>query len=52
MAKAKKGTVKGGRLICPETDNSYAIADLRGDRSDECEIDHSSVKRRRGRNEG
>ncbi len=32
MAQAKKGTVKGGRLVCPETDNTYAIADLRGDR--------------------
>lgn len=32
MAKAKKGTVQGSRLICPETNNSYSIADLRGDR--------------------
>lgn len=32
MAKAKKGTVQSSRLVCPETDNSYAIADLRGDR--------------------
>lgn len=32
MAKAKKGTMQSSRLICPETDNSYAIADLRGDR--------------------
>ena len=32
MAKAKKGTLQGSRLVCPETDNSYSIADLRGDR--------------------
>lgn len=32
MAKAKKGTTQGSRLICPETGNSYAVADLRGDR--------------------
>ena len=32
MAKAKKGTVQSSRLICPETGNSYAISDLRGDR--------------------
>lgn len=32
MAQAKKGTVQSSRLVCPETGNSYAIADLRGDR--------------------
>jgi putative DNA methylase len=32
MEKAKRGTMQGGRLVCPETDNSYSIADLRGDR--------------------
>jgi len=32
MTNAKKGTMLGGRLVCPETDNSYSIADLRGDR--------------------
>ena len=32
MANAKKGTVQSSRLICPETGNSYAISDLRGDR--------------------
>lgn len=32
MARAKKGTMQGGRLVCPETANTYAIADLRGDR--------------------
>lgn len=32
LAKAKQGTMKGSRLICPETGNSYDIADLRGDR--------------------
>ena len=31
MAKAKKGTMQGSRLVCPETDHSYSIADLRGD---------------------
>lgn len=32
FATAKQGTVKDGRLICPETGNTYPIADLRGDR--------------------
>lgn len=32
MAAAKKGTVQSGRLVCPETGSTYAIADLRGDR--------------------
>lgn len=32
MAKAKKGTVQSSRLVCPDTGNSYALADLRGDR--------------------
>lgn len=32
MVKAKKGTLQNNRLVCPETGNSYAIADLRGDR--------------------
>ncbi len=32
MTKAKKGTLQSSRLICPETNNSYAISDLRGDR--------------------
>lgn len=32
MEKAKKGTLQNSRLVCPETTNTYAIADLRGDR--------------------
>jgi adenine-specific DNA methylase len=32
MAEAKKGTLQNSRLSCPETGNSYAVADLRGDR--------------------
>ena len=32
MAAAKKGPLQNGRLVCPETGDSYAIADLRGDR--------------------
>jgi adenine-specific DNA methylase len=32
MAAAKKGPLQNGRLVCPETGSSYAIADLRGDR--------------------
>lgn len=32
MEKAKKGTLQNSRLVCPETHNTYAIADLRGDR--------------------
>lgn len=34
-AAAKQGTIKEGRLVCPETGNTYAIADLRGDRREE-----------------
>jgi adenine-specific DNA methylase len=32
FAKAKKGTLQSSRLVCPETGNTYSIADLRGDR--------------------
>ncbi len=32
MANAKKGTLRDSRLVCPETGNTYAIGDLRGDR--------------------
>jgi putative DNA methylase len=31
-AKAKEGTVKKGRLICPETSDDFAISEIRGDR--------------------
>jgi adenine-specific DNA methylase len=31
-AKAKEGTVKKGRLICPETGDDFAISEIRGDR--------------------
>jgi putative DNA methylase len=31
-AKAKEGTVKNSRLICPETGNDFAISEIRGDR--------------------
>jgi putative DNA methylase len=30
--KAKEGTVKNGRLICPETNNDFAISEIKGDR--------------------
>ncbi len=30
--KAKEGTVKKGRLICPETGDDFAISEIRGDR--------------------
>lgn len=33
MTQAKKGTMQGGRMVCPENpNNTYDIADLRGDR--------------------
>ncbi|MDD2741613.1 MAG: DUF1156 domain-containing protein [Rhodocyclaceae bacterium] len=32
MHKAVKGALQGSRMVCPETGNSYSIADLRGDR--------------------
>jgi putative DNA methylase len=31
-AKAKEGTVKNSRLICPETGDDFAISEIRGDR--------------------
>jgi putative DNA methylase len=31
-AKAKEGTVKNSRLICPETGNDFTISGIRGDR--------------------
>jgi putative DNA methylase len=30
--KAKDGTIKKGRLVCPETGDEFAIPDIRGDR--------------------
>jgi putative DNA methylase len=30
--QAKKGTVQGGRMVCPETGESFSIASIRGDR--------------------
>jgi putative DNA methylase len=30
--KAKEGTIKKGRLVCPETGDEFAISDIRGDR--------------------
>jgi len=32
MAKAKKGTVRNSRLVCPETDEEFSISGIRGDR--------------------
>ena len=32
MAKAKLGTVRKNRMICPETDEEFSIAGIRGDR--------------------
>jgi putative DNA methylase len=32
-AKAKEGTVKNSRLICPETGDDFAISEIRGDRT-------------------
>jgi putative DNA methylase len=32
MAQAKKGTLRDSRMVCPETGDTYAIGDLRGDR--------------------
>ena len=29
---AKKGTIQSGRMVCPETGESFSIAELRGDR--------------------
>lgn len=40
MAQAKRGTLVSGRLMCPETGNGYAIADLRGDRRIDGQIQH------------
>lgn len=32
MARAKQGTVQKGRMVCPETNESFSIASIRGDR--------------------
>jgi putative DNA methylase len=32
FAKAKTGTVQNGRMVCPETGESFSIASIRGDR--------------------
>ena len=32
FAKAKQGTVQKGRMVCPETGESFSIASIRGDR--------------------
>jgi adenine-specific DNA methylase len=32
MAAAKRGTLRDSRVVCPETGNTYAVGDLRGDR--------------------
>jgi len=32
FAKAKKGTIQNGRMICPETGESFSIPELRGDK--------------------
>jgi predicted RNA methylase len=32
LAKAKKGTVRNSRLVCPETDEEFSISGIRGDR--------------------
>ena len=39
MAKAKLGTVQDGRMVCPETGQSYSISSIRGDKT----IDGKSV---------
>lgn len=33
LKKAKEGTIKNGRLVCPETGEDFAISEIRGDRS-------------------
>ena len=32
FAKAKQGTVQNGRMVCPETGETFSIASIRGDR--------------------
>ncbi|MCD6298597.1 MAG: DNA methylase, partial [Deltaproteobacteria bacterium] len=32
FARAKKGTVQNGRMVCPETGETFSIASIRGDR--------------------
>jgi adenine-specific DNA methylase len=32
MAKAKQGTVRNSRMVCPETDEEFSISGIRGDR--------------------
>jgi len=33
MAKAKLGTIQDGRMVCPETGDSYSISSIRGDKT-------------------
>jgi len=33
MAKAKKGTVRNSRMVCPETGEDFSISEIRGDRN-------------------
>ena len=33
MAKAKQGTVRSSRMVCPETDEEFSISGIRGDRN-------------------
>ncbi len=33
MAKAKQGTVRNSRMVCPETDEEFSISGIRGDRN-------------------
>jgi adenine-specific DNA methylase len=44
--KAKEGTVKKGRLICPETGDDFAISEIRGDRIFKVKSEKSEVKSR------
>ncbi len=39
LNKAKEGTIKNGRLVCPETGEDFAISEIRGDRK----VDGQSV---------
>jgi len=46
QSPAKEGTIKNGRLVCPETSEDFAISEIRGDRTFKVESESMGVSRR------
>jgi putative DNA methylase len=45
LKEAKEGTIKNGRLVCPETGEDFAISEIRGDRTLKVESESRGVSR-------